>query len=70
MPLSKTDHITRAYTYLHNLSHPTFRKAFVGQILGLKRVFKLIDTLLALIPPVAEPSEITHFRRRSPSARH
>ena len=56
------DHITRAYTYLRNLSHPTFRKAFVGQILGLKNVFfKLVDSLLDLIPPMVEPLEITRF---------
>ena len=39
VPLSYIDHITRAYTYLRNLSHPTFHKAFVGQILGFEKSF-------------------------------
>ena len=53
------------------LSHPTFHKTFVGQLFKFwKRVMKLVDSLLALVPTMAEPPKITHLQRCSSSTRH
>ena len=63
--LSQIDHFARAYTYLRNVIASYFSQNFCwSNFQVLEKSDELVNSLLALVPTLAEPPEITHLLRR------